>query len=393
MAKSGGQPILDGLNTASSGLSDAYEATVNTIFDGYSSARKSLSSIVGKTEDVVAEGAKEVSKVAKDVSSQVSKAVSNAPETLSDAVKKAEGAVEDAMHRAEDAVKHALDHPKTKPPPEFEGGAELNVRSKNSYVSLEVSAADTPTGKPSPPSAVTDAIHKAEEAVEHALEDLKDAVKKAMDHPQTKPPKEFEGGAELNVRGPESFVSLEVDSADTPSGTSPHSVVGDAVHRIEEAVESAVESVKHALDHPKTKPPAEFEGGAELHLRGPESYGSLEVMAADKPTGKPSPHSVVGDAVHRAEEVVEEIVHSIEDKVKHALDHPKTKPPAEFEGGAELRVRGPESYASLEVAAADTPTGKASPHSVIGDAVHKIEEVVEEAVHKIEEKLRPSKKD
>ena len=189
---------MDAVANASGATSDAYENSVNSLFEGIKTIRSSLSSAVGKTEE----------------------AISSSVQSATKAIEGAPAAVSDAVHKAEDAVKHALDHPQEKPPAGFEGGAELHTRDASSYASLEVAAADTPTGGSSPKSAVTEAIRTAEEKVEEFVEEVKEAVKHALDHPQEKPSAEFEGGAELHTRGPESYVSLEVAAADTPSGKS-----------------------------------------------------------------------------------------------------------------------------------------------------------------------------
>ena len=384
VAKAGGQPILDGISSVSTATSDAFEGTVNGVFDGLKSGRQSLSSLVDKTENAVAEGVKEVSKAAE-----------NAPETLSKVLQKAEEAVESTIQAAEVKIKHALDldHKFEKPPMEFEGGADLNTRGPESYVSLEVDSADTPSGK-SPKSVVSDAIEKVEDVVdevvrkfEDVVEDVTTRLKKSMDHQVDKPPAEFAGGADLHTRGPESYVSLEVDSADKPSEKSPPSAIGDFVKKAEEAIEDAVDSVKKALDHPIQKPPKEFEGGADLNTRGPESYVSLEVDSADKPSGV-SPPSVVGDFVKKAEEAIEDAVQA----GKKALDHPVQKPPADFAGGADLNTRGPSSYASLEVDSADTPKGK-SPSTWIDEAMAKAKERFEKAQETVKEMLDSKPKD
>lgn len=304
VVKAGGQPILDSLSEASGATSSAFESGVHTLFEGLDTVRATLSDLVGKTESAVSDSVKSAAKVIEHVPEQVTEAV----------------------HRAEDAVKHALDHPKEKPSAEFEAGADLHTRDASSYTSLEVDAADTPTGGKSPRSAVVEAVEKAEEKLEEFVEEAREALKRSMEHKKEKPTAEFEGGAELHTRGAESYTSLEVDAADTPSGKSPETPILAAVHKAEEVVEHFVEEVKElakeakeavekTLDHKREKPSVEFEGGAELHTRGPESYSSLEVDAADTPKGK-SPPSVIGGAVHKAEQAVEQLV----DEVKKALD-------------------------------------------------------------------------
>jgi hypothetical protein len=172
--------------------------------------------------------------------------------------------VQHLIDEVEEKVQHAFEHDKVKPSAEFESGAELHTRGRDSYDTEDQSV---PVNI-KPTESLLD-------AAKHVIDTVEEKLHHAFEHDKVKPSAEFESGAELHTRGRDSY---DTEDQSVPVSIKPTESLLDAakhfIHDVEDKAKEIIHGVEDAvqealevhLDPPADKTEEDVHGGHLSHL-------------------------------------------------------------------------------------------------------------------------------